>query len=163
MSEINYKQVAEDVRNISRIFASVSKLGEALDAVGSIQQAEKEAELRAAKAKKITEEALAASNKARAELDKLNENIVAAKEQAKLILIQADSKAADIVTAAKDEAAKRLSEADAKVAEKAVELKVFEAAIEEARERQASVDAEFNSTQNKLDKLKAQAAKLLEA
>lgn len=104
----NVKQAVDDVRKLTRYFASLNSLCVALDGIASIEQAASEAEQRVARFREEQITVEAAIDTARAQADQVTgearieaDNIVArAKSQAGNIMVDAENKAAEMISAA---------------------------------------------------------------
>lgn len=156
-----FGQIAEDVRNLGRMFKSVQTLVDVLDEVGKIEQIEAEANTRALKAK---EQAVAADTErlaAESELAKAKAAIADAKKAASDLLDEAKAAAGGIVAAAGQQADAIVASANGKADEaKAVQAEIA-ASVSAAEQRLNELDADIKDREAKLDKIKAQAAKVL--
>lgn len=161
MSNVNFKQVAEDVRNLSRVFNSVRTLGETLDAIGSIEQVERAANDRRAKAIAAAEQAEAAAAKAKTALAAAEQEVADAKAQAKKVVADANTKATTIVSVAEAEAARLVSDAEQREAQEAARVADLRKEADEAVKLTAVKRDEFLAFEQKIEKLKGQAAKLI--
>lgn len=162
MSEVNFKQVAEDVRNLSRVFKSVSLLAETLDAIGSTEQAVKEAEQRREKALIGAQEAEGRQENAKAALAAAEQEIADARAQAKKVVADANTKADAIVSAAEAEAARLVSGAEQREAVEAANVAKLRGEASEATKITALKREEFLAFEQKIEKLKKQVAKAIE-
>jgi chromosome segregation ATPase len=153
MSDMNLTQAADEVRKILRGFKAVEQVSAALESVGSIQNAGKEAE--------ATLNGLKAEiQKAQEELTLAKAEILSAKEEAKKVAAAAKEKAdARIEKATKDaaELVAKASEEAASVSEKANAEKLDLDKVLTARD---AAQRELDDLETKIAKVKAQAAKL---
>lgn len=148
-------QAAEDIKSLAAKFKSIISVSEALEKVGSIEQAEHEALARKQKAYAAADEAIKALSARKADLEEFEKQCALKHKEHEAVVAQQESKAAAIV----DEATKRsLSIFSAAKLEKAsLEMKNA-AARKELLAIQADVDAkakELSVLQGNLKEVKA--------
>ena len=154
MSDMTLTQAADEVRKILRGFKAVEQVSNALEQVGSIQNAGKEAEALLAAVK-------AEVAKAQEELTLAKADILNAKEEAKKIAADAKAKVEARMDKVAADAAKMVADANAGQTEAANRIA---AANEELIGIKAECDnaaKELSELESKLAKVKAQAAKML--
>ena len=153
-------QAADDARRLLRGFKAFEEVAQALELTGNVVQARAEAAaaLEALQPQVETAKADLAELKAQAKAAKAKsaEALEAAKLQADLVTASAQAKADDLIATA----VQALAKAQAEAADVALASVAVHAKAELARD---AVAAETTALQAKLDKLKAQAAKLLGA
>jgi len=159
----NLKQAAEDVRALSRMFKGVTTLADVLDEIGSIEQLEREAKMRAENAGKAANQADALAKEAKSDLAKAKEKVKAAEDKAAEVVADAAAQAAKIVADAKAEADALLSGVQDKCLAANATLGEIHASIEAAQKARNTAEAECSAVEAKLAKIKAQVAKVLEA
>jgi DNA repair exonuclease SbcCD ATPase subunit len=108
-------QAADDIKNLATKFRSLLTLAEALEAIGSIEQAERDAKSR--KDKAVAEEAVSAQQLtlAVARLKTAEEKIADVDRNAAEIIRNAEDKAASIISEAKASASAISAESDKRV------------------------------------------------
>lgn len=156
MSDMNLTQAADEIRKMLRGFKAVEQVSAALESVGSIQNAGKEAE-------KALESVKAEINKAQQDLIAASTEVLAAKDEAKKIAADAKAKAAERLEKANADANRIVADAQSKADAEVVRLSSIQAQAQiEAAKRDAAA-AELAEIEQKITKVKAQAAKLLGA
>lgn len=161
MSEINFKQIAEDVRVLSRMFKSVTVLTEALDAIGSVEQARREAETAKGKARGEMEQAVREAEAAKATMADARSKLAEARAEAKRIREAAEQKAADIVNEAKAQAEAVVTAGEDELVRVVGRKTAEEKLALELAEANNLLLKEGQELEKKIEKLKAQAAKIL--
>lgn len=161
MSEINFKQIAEDVRVLSRMFKSVTVLTEALDAIGSVEQARREAETAKGKARGEMEQAVREAEAAKATMADARSKLAEARAEAKRIREAAEQKAADIVNEAKAQAEAVVTAGEDELVRVVGKKTAEEKLALELAEANNLLLKEGQELEKKIEKLKAQAAKIL--
>lgn len=161
MNNVNFKQVVEDSRNLTRMFRSVQQLQEALEHIGSIEQATKDAEQARAVAVDDRERAVQAAQQAGQQLTAVLAEVSEAKAKAKQALNDASDKADSIVVAAEGKAAEIIAAAERREADAAAAVVGYNNQVEDAKAVVELKRKEFTELEAKIGKLKAQAAKLI--
>lgn len=151
---MSYNQAADEVRKILKGFRAVEQVSEALEKVGSLENATKEAEKR-------LDSLNAQGTAATCALKATEEEVQAAKDEAKKIKAKAKEQADAILGKAQDQATTLVADAilavDAKtksVASAQAELTVITAAI-------AGASAELEAIEKKIAAAKKQVATIL--
>lgn len=154
MSDLNLIQAADEVRKMLRGFKAVEMVSAALENVGSLQNAGKEAE-------KLLAAIRSDVARAEAALVAANSDVTLVKEEAKKLLADAKRKAEDRLAKADAEIAVRVSDSDAVVAAAAVRAQSLEALALDAKADVASAQREIEDLNGKIAKAKAGIAKIL--
>ena len=154
MSDLNLIQAADEVRKMLRGFKAVEMVSAALENVGSLQNAGKEAE-------KLLAAIRSDVARAEAALVAANSDVTLVKEEAKKLLADAKRKAEDRLAKADAEIAVRVSDSDAVVAAAAARAQSLEALAHDAKADVASAQKELEDLNGKIAKAKAGIAKIL--
>lgn len=154
MADMNLTQAAEEVRKMLRGFKAVEMVSAALESVGSLQNAGKEAE-------KLLADTRAQIEAEKAALEHAQAAVVFAKEEARKVASDAKRKAEDRIAKADVEIAVKVADADAAVAAASVRYQALEAQSVLAREAVVSAQKELDSINEKVAKAKAGVAKIL--
>ena len=158
MAATEFLQAADEARRLLRGFKALETVAAALDMAGLAEQAKGEAEAALVALKPQIDAA-------KAELGHALTDVALAKSKAAELVDAAHERAAAITAAALEKANESNAAAEAKLADAATRCESMLAAAassvaESAAERNALV-LEIDTLQGKLDKLKAQASKLL--
>jgi len=145
----NLSKVAEDVKGLAKKFQSILELAAALDGIGSIEQATRDAESAKMKAYNEMELAKFSLSDAKKDLAKAEEAIKAADAKAYDIASKANEKAAEILAEAVSVSNKKIQEGDKKKL-------VLDAQFNDACKELASLQAEIAGKKNELEDVKAQ-------
>ena len=154
MADMNLTQAAEEVRKMLRGFKAVEMVSAALESVGSLQNAGKEAE-------KLLADTRAQIEAEKDALEHAQAAVVFAKEEARKVANDAKRKAEDRIVKADVEIAVKVADADAAVAAASVRYQALEAQSVLAREAVVSAQKELDSINEKVAKAKAGVAKIL--
>ena len=161
MSEINLKQAAEEVRSLTRTFRSLQRVGEFLDDVGSLEQVRREAETAKDKAQAEAADAIKEAEAAKALMTDAKSKVAEARAEAKRIREAADQKAADIVNDAKAQAEAIVTAGEDELVRVVARKTAEEKLALELAEANNLLLKEGQELEKKIEKLKAQAAKIL--
>lgn len=153
-----YLKAADDAKRLLAGFKAVADVAEAFEKVGSLVQAEKEAQ------KSLAE--------LRPELDKVKQQIAdgkakaaelvaAAEKRAEQVVADGQAQADALIASAKASAEKTQAEAGEYLARAKETVEVTNAEVAEAQAKRDGLATECQLLEGKLEKLKAQAAKLL--
>jgi hypothetical protein len=154
MADMNLTQAAEEVRKMLRGFKAVEMVSAALESVGSLQNAGKEAE-------KLLADTRAQIEAEKEALEHAQAAVVFAKEEARKVTNDAKRKAEDRIVKADVEIAVKVTDAAAAVAAASVRYQALEAQSVLAREAVVSAQKELDSINEKVAKAKAGVAKIL--
>ena len=151
-------KAADECRKLLRGFQAFEEVASALERVGSIEQAQKEAE-----------KAIASLNKqiadAKDDLVRIQAENAEAKAKAKVDiekrLEEASAEALDIVFKAKAEAKNVIEDAQLKINQAQTDVEKLRAEASALEVRKQTAQTEFDAISANLEKVKAQAAKLL--
>jgi chromosome segregation ATPase len=144
---------ANEVRKILKGFKAVEEVSAALDRVGSIENAGKEAD-------KYLGLVNATIAQAKLDLEKANTAVTEAKEQAKKVAADAKSKADARISKAEEDAASIVASAKDKEAESAKKVAKLEAEMSEKTTQLSALTTELAEVEAKVTKAKAYLAKL---
>ena len=158
---LNYRQIVEDTRSLTRMFKALESFQQALEQLASLEEAVTSAERAKAIAVDERERAVQAANQAKGQLSAALAEVTEAKAKGKQAFEDA-AKRADLVLADANVKARGLlaaAELDLKAiqAQKA-DLEVQAGLVEDAIETRKN---ELAEVEGKIAKLKAQAARLL--
>jgi chromosome segregation ATPase len=154
MSKMSLTQAADEVRKILRGFRAVEQVSEALEQVGSIENAAKEAQATLAALNVKIEEATAALKLAEEMLSKVKDDQKVAKDAAK--------KSADaIIAKAEEKAAQIVAETESLLAEKLAIINGAEVRLAGIAEEVAAKQAEVADLDKRIDKAKSYLGKLV--
>lgn len=169
------QDAANSIRQLAVMFQGMTAAAEALDTIGSIEQATKEAQAATAKAGADRDAALL-------ELDKAKDDITAARQTAEKVMVEAEREANDLIAKANlraaqieqaaDDAAKVKMEEANKEADASIsasrdvlarlqnKIALAEVAALNAQQAQSDAEAKAAAATETLDAIKAQIAKL---
>ena len=153
----------EGFRNLTKSLKALIALSDELEAVGNLQQASDELTAGVGKLRKERDALLAgnaeASAAAKADADAVKD---AARKAADALLTDAKAKADKVIADANAAADTLLANAHADLADTEKKLAGCSAAVTDAQTRHAALESDVTALEAKMDKLQAQARKLLE-
>ena len=153
-----FTQAADDARRLLQGFAAVQTVADAFEKVGMLQQAEEEARNALTTLQDLIAKAKKQQASLQTEIGVLEGETQVERDKAVLVTSAAQASAADLVAQAQASANEVTSAALAKAAETTTEA---QEAVKAAEFNRDALADEVKALQAKLDKLKAQAAKLL--
>lgn len=152
----NFSKAADDIKTIASKLKQFIELSEALEKIGSVEQAARDAEAKKSLAYKETEAAYAELEKAKKKLEAAEAGIFAANVKAKDLEEAAFNKAKAIVSEAHDKAAAvekamqaKSKELDQKFIAATAELKNYNDEIAAKAEELAHIKAEIDAVKAK--------------
>jgi regulator of protease activity HflC (stomatin/prohibitin superfamily) len=154
MADMTLTQAADEVRKLLRGFKAVDMVSTALDSVGSLQNAGKEAE-------KALADTRALIDAHTAELAVVKAEVADAKDEAKKIVADAKRKADERLAKAEADIAARTAEVNAFEAAAVVRVQALEAQASAARDAVVVAQKELEDITGKIAKAKAGVAKIL--
>jgi chromosome segregation ATPase len=154
MSDMNLTQAADEVRKILRGFKAVEQVSAALESVGSIQNAGKEAETQLGCIK-------AEIQKAQEELTAAKVEIQNAKDEAKKVSADAKAKAENKMDKLAKEAAEFAAKANEDACAMTAKVEAAKLDLDKVLTDRDAAQRELDDLEAKIAKVKAQAAKLL--
>lgn len=159
----NIKEAVIQVENLSRMFRALQTVGEALESIGSIEQAEREAKAAKEQAIKETEKAKAEEAKAQEELKATKGKLTDAKAKADDIVSAAQAKAVEIEAVAQVDAGNIVATAKGELANMLDKVSKYHAESKALDGLIADKQAELDAINKKVEDAKARIAKIMGA
>ncbi len=157
MSTLKPKEAAAELQAVARTFKAVIAVGEMLEAVGSIETLEKEANKRRVAAENACASLQAEASKAKEELALLKSEAEKAKARAANIIADAQAAADELLANAQTAAVKvantaqeELQDIHAQIKAANAKLNVINATVEKKQSEHAALEKQIESTKDKL-------------
>ena len=160
---MNYRQIVEDTRSLTRMFKALESFQQALETLGDLDQAVRDAEARKAIAVDERERAVQAMQAAEKQMAGVQSELDRARLTAKEIVDTATAEGAQLVKAAGTKAQELLAGAEIDLDALRVRARIVQEERDGAQQELEAKQRELLEVEGKITRLKQQASRLLES